>query len=184
MDTTNPRRAAGAAFTLVEMLVASSISTLVMAGVVTTFVWSIRQATLSSKVSWSQNEAMKTSAKLAMYVRNAVEVAAMDNEGTWVQLRFVDGSTARLAYSNDVPNLRDGRLYLQRANGSETIVARGMTRIQDSNGGATPLFRMSRGNCMNMAYRVSEPREASNPAADGQYAAHVRLAVCLRNATQ
>jgi len=175
-----------AGFTLTEVLVASSISTLVAAGVMTVFIWCGRQASLCAKIAWSQNEAMRTSDKLTLYVRNAAEIAAIDEvEGTWVDLRFPDGTTARLAYSNAVPELRDGRMFLQRTNGTEMIVARGLTEIQSPEGFTTPVFSKTRDNALRIAYRVSEPvSSGGRDANDGPYAACVRFGACLRNAEE
>ena len=170
-------------FTLIEILVASSIALFVTAGVLTTFLWCTNQATLAAKIAWSQKESMNTSAKLTMYIRNAREIVAIDQtEGTWVQLRTADGSTARLVYSNAVPDLRDGRMYIQRTNGTQTIVARGLTEIQDPHGYTTPVFSQTRANALRISYRVSEPAASGGrDANDGLYAACARFATCLRN---
>lgn len=177
------RQAANVGFTLVEMLIAVTISGLLTLGVITVFIWSAKQATLCGKIAWSHNQAMNTSEKLTLYMRNASEVVAIDEvEGTWVELGFPDGSTIRLAYSNDVPNLRDGRLYMQRTNGTEKLVARGLTEIQDAGGFTTPIFSQTRANALRVAYRVSEPAASGGrDADDGLFAASVRFGVCLRN---
>lgn len=170
-------------FTLTEVLVAASILTLVMAAVLTTFIWCSRQAALAAKIAWSQNEAMNTAAKLTLYIRNASAIAALDEtEGTWVRLKFTDGSIARLVYSNAVPDLRDGRMYIQHTNGTQTIVARGLTEIQGQQGFTTPVFSRTRANALRIAYRVAEPAASGGrDANDGPYAAYARFAVCLRN---
>lgn len=175
-----------AGFTLTEVLVVICLSTIVGAGVLTVFIWCGRQASLCAKIAWSQNEAMRTSDKLTLYVRNAAEIAAIDEaEGTWVDLRFPDGSLARLCYSNAIPDLRDGRMYLQHTNGTEIIVARGLTEIQSSGGFTTPVFSKTRYNALRIAYRVAEPAASGGRAAnDGLYAACVRSGVCLRNAVE
>lgn len=171
-------------YTLVEVVLASSISTLVAAGVMTVFLWCGKQAALCSKQAWSQMEAMNTSTRLSMYLRNASEIVAIDEiEGTWVEFGFPDGTTGRLIYSNAVPELRDGRLYLQRPDGDRTIVARGLTEIQESQGFTTPMFLRIRDNALRVAYRVSEPvPTGGREVDDGEYAACVRFAICLRNA--
>jgi prepilin-type N-terminal cleavage/methylation domain-containing protein len=177
------RCATQAGFTLTELLVASSISALAVGGVLTTFIVSLREATLSSKIAWSQNEAMNTSAKLTMYVRNAKEIVSIDeSHGQWVELRFPDDTTGRLVYSNAVPDLRDGRMFIQRPNGTQVIVARGLTEIQDSKGFTTHVFTKTRDNSLRIAYRVAEPvGTGGRDANDGPYAACTRFAACLRN---
>jgi prepilin-type N-terminal cleavage/methylation domain-containing protein len=179
-------RAGKAGFTLTEILVASSIATIVVAGVMSTFIWCVQQATTASKVAWSQNESMNTAAKLTMYIRNARKIKAIDvSQGTWVELEFAGGVTGRLVYSNAVANLRAGQMLIQRTNGTETIVARGLTEIQDSGGFTTPVFTKTRSNALRVAYRVSEPAATGVRAAnDGPYAASTRFAVCLRNVEQ
>jgi prepilin-type N-terminal cleavage/methylation domain-containing protein len=170
-------------FTLVEVLVASSLAALVLTAVLTTFIWCGKQAAHCAKIAWSQRQAMNTADKLTMYLRNASGVVAIDEEeGMWVQLRFPDESSAHLVYSNAVPEVRDGRLYLVRTNGTETIVARGLTEIQNPDGFTTPIFSQTRDNALRLAYRVSEPAAGGGRAADdGAYAACVRFAACLRN---
>jgi len=182
----NQRHDARAGFTLTELVVASSMSTIVAAGVMTSFIWCLQQASLCTKIAWSQKEAMNTSGKLTMYIRNASEVVDIDEvEGTWVELRFPDGTTGRLVYSNAVAELRDGRLYIQRTNGTDLIVARGLTEIQGDQGYTTPMFSKTRNNALRVAYRVAEPAASGGrDANDGPYAANVRFGVCLRNAEE
>ena len=103
-------------------------------------------------------------------------------QGTWVMLRQPDGSVGTLVYSNAVPLLRDGRLYLHREDGSDMLVARGLTEIQEPNGFTTPVFLQSDANALRVAYRISEPVAAGGrDANDGAFAAIVRFSACLRN---
>lgn len=177
----NLRKKAGT--TLVEVVVASSLGVMAAAGVTSVFLWCGRQAVLCMKINWSQNEAMRTSGKLTDYLRNAAEVIAVDEVGgCWVRLRFADGQIATLSYSNAVSQLRDGRMYLVRTNGTEVIVARGLTEVMDENGFTTPVFSSVRGNEVELSYRVSEPvQPADRDANDGPYAARVRFSVSTRN---
>ena len=165
---------------------ASSIALLVAIVVMTNFIWGAKQAALCAKIAWSQREAMNTSDMLTMYIRNASEVVGIDeSEGAWVELRFPDGTLGRLVYSNAVPQLLDGRLYLQRTNGTETIVARGLTKIRDAQGFMTPVFLRTRDNSLRVSYRVSEPaKSGGQDENDGLHAACVSFAVCLRNADE
>jgi hypothetical protein len=164
-------------------VIASSLSTIVVAVVLTTFVGSAREGVTCTKIVWSQKEAMLTSAKLTMYIRNASAISAIDeSEGTWLELEFPDGSATRLVYSNAVPELRDGRLLLQKTNSTEVIVARGLTEIQSPEGFTMPVFSSVRHNHVRVAYRVSEPvRSGGRETDDGVYAACVSFSVCLRN---
>ncbi len=173
-------------FTLTEVLIASSISVLVGAAVITLFTWCVSTAALCSKMSWSQYEAMRSGASLTAYVRNASAIVTNDIvRGRWVDLRFVDGTNSwvtRLIYTNAPGVLRDGRLYLKRGNETETVVARGMTEIMDTQGFQTPVFTLFGTNCLRVAYRISEPGINGERATDDElYAACVRLSVRLRN---
>jgi len=172
-----------AGFTLTELLMSVSISSLVLGAVLTTFIWCGRQATTASKTAWSQQAAMSTSAKLSMYIRNASKIINIDEEeGQWVELGFPDGSTGKLIFNNAVPDLRDGQLVLIRNDGSELIVSYGMTEIQESTGFTTPVFIKTHANALRIAYQLSGPSLiASRDANDGAYATAVRFGVCLRN---
>jgi hypothetical protein len=177
------RHAARGGFTLTEVLLSASLSSLAAAAVATAFIWCSRGVSLSGKIAWSQNEAMITSAKLTAYVRNASEIVGIDErEGTWVSLRFPDGSIGRLVYSNAVPELRDGRMYIQQTNGTFMLVARGLTEIQNTNGYTTPVFSSTRDNSLRIAYRVAQPAAGGDrDANDGPYAACMRFGASLRN---
>lgn len=177
-------------YTLTEVAIASSISVLVGAAALTLFLWCANTAALCSKMSWSQYEAMRSGAALTAYIRNASAIATNDVvKGRWVDLRFGQGTNswvARLVYTNAPGVLRDGRMYLKRANQTETIVARGMTSIMDKNGFTMPVFTpvVNGGvtNCLRVAYRISEPGANGERAADDEkYASCVRLSVRLRN---
>ena len=186
---TGPRilRNATSGFTITEVLIASSLGTMVAAAVMTVYLWSAEQASVCAKVGWSQIEAMKSADKLTTYIRNASNIVSIDEvEGTWVRLAFPGNTNVvRLAYSNDTSKLRDGRLYLTRTNRTEVIVARGMTEIQDSRGYTTEVFTKIRKNALQISYRVSEPTGPDTRACDdAAYAAQVHFIVCLRNAPQ
>lgn len=173
-------------YTMPEVLIASGISSIVAAAVVTMFIWCFQQATLCSKAAWSENQALDSSEKLTAYIRNACAATNMDvSQGRWIELKMPDGTTGRLVYSNGVAALRDGRLYLQRANGSQMIVARGMTEIMDSQGYTQPVFARVGDRCVRVTYRVSEPvAGGGREADDADFAACVQFSVALRNAPQ
>lgn len=175
-----------AGFTMTEAMIASAISSVVAAGVITVFIWCFQQAQLCSKVAWSENQAMDSSEKLTTYIRNASAVTNMDvSQGRWIDLKMPDGTIGRLVYSNGVTQLRDGRLYLQRPNGGKMIVARGMTEIMDSQGFTQPVFARINDHCVRVTYRVSEPVAGGGRETDDEnFAACVRFSVALRNAPQ
>ena len=170
-------------FTLLEVMIASAVALLVGAATVAVFLWSGSQFFLSSKIAWSQNEAMRSSGKILSFVQNASEIIQYDtNKGTWVQFRFPDGTIGKLIYSNKTATLRDGRLYLQRTNNYTVVVARGLTEIMTDAGFTTPMFNVTGPNIVRVEYRVSEPvAEGTQAADDEDFAACVRFAACLRN---
>jgi prepilin-type N-terminal cleavage/methylation domain-containing protein len=172
-----------AGFTLTEVLIAASIAVIALAAVMSVFLWSGRQFSLCSKIAWSQDEAMRSSGKIASFIKNASAISGIDtNKGTWVKLQFPDGSIGTLTYSNSAPILRNGQLFLKRTNTTTVLVARGMTAIMDSQGFTTPVFSQIRANALRVSYRVSEPSTVSgNAADDADFAASVRFGVCLRN---
>lgn len=173
-------------FTLTEVMVASSLAVLVGGAVIWLFIWCAEGAALCSKIAWSQSEAMRTSSKIAAYIRNATAISGMDtNRGTWVRLTFPNGTTSQFVYSNGIANIRDGRLYLKWSNTTETIIARGLTEVMDEFGFTQPIFQKTRDNSLRISYRVSEPGAAGARAADDDdFAAVVRISACLRNTAQ
>jgi prepilin-type N-terminal cleavage/methylation domain-containing protein len=179
----NTRRAG---FTATEILIGMTIGSLVSAAVMTTFIWCGEQSAHCAKIAWSQQEALATAEKLTLYIRNATDIVAIDEDlGTWVDLAFPDGSVGRLVYSNNVPMLRDGRMYLKHTNGTELIVSRGLTEIQDAAGFTTPVFYRVSPDWLHVAYRVSEPTPGGwRDSQDGNYAAVVSFGVGLRNRSE
>jgi len=168
-------------------MVASFVLTLVMSGVMVCYLWCGAQASLTAKTGWSQNMALRTSGKLMDFIRNAQAISAIDEvEGTWVDLATTSG-TVRLVYSNAVNALRDGRMYLQMASGSETVVSRGLTEVMDTGGNTEPVFYVDpynrASNVLQVALRVSEPTSSgTREADDDDFAVCVRFSVLLRNA--
>jgi hypothetical protein len=134
-------------------------------------------------MAWSQREGMSTSSKLIAYIRNASEIVDIDEEeGRWVTLGFPDHTTCNLVYSNAIPLLRDGRLYLNRADGTDMVVTRGMTEIM-TGGYSQHVFSATPGeHTLRIAYRVSEPAASGGKAAnDGNFAVEMRFGAFLRN---
>lgn len=190
MQNKNQRRAG---FTLTELLVAVSISTVVMVAVLNVFIWGIKQSMIASKSGWSQREALMSSEKISQYIRNSSEIIEIDlDDGHGdvsgrkycaLTLLHPDGSTNTLVYTNTEGIQRDGRMMLLR-NGSSNgiVVARGLTGYQNSDGYAPPVFQLSGEKVVRVAYRVSEPtKSGGRDVNDGQYAAYVRFSACLRN---
>ncbi len=182
-----------AGFSLMELLIAMSISSLVMIAVLNVFIWGGRQAVIASKSGWSQQVALISSEKIAQYIRNAVAIIRIDlNDGQGdvsgrkycaLTLLHPDGSTNTLAYINSEGIQRNGRMVLLR-NGStnESIIASGLTGYLDEEGYMPPIFQRSGTNTVRIAYRVSEPtKSGGRDVNDENYAAYVRFGASLRN---
>ncbi len=182
------RQKARQGFTLTEMMVSLAIGLLVAATVSATFIWSGRQSVLCAKIAWSQTQAMRTSNKIESYFRNATSISGIDAAlGDWVEVRFGDGTTGRLTYYNTANTQRRGMLYLRKNNVTETLVARGLTKIPNPDGSGFPLAMFTKINdrAIRVSYRVAEPTpDGAQAADDGAYAACARFAICLRNAPQ
>lgn len=177
------RNASKAGFTIMETLVAASLSSMVLIAVMGSFLWCGEQAVLCSKMAWSQREAMSTSTKLISYIRNASSIVDIDEEhGQWVTLAFPDSTVCTLIYSNAIPLLRDGRLYLNRTDGSDMVVTRGMTEIM-TDGFSQHIFTGEPGGgTLRVAYRISEPAASGGKAADdGNFSVEMRFSAYLRN---
>jgi len=172
-------------FTLSEILLAFGLAMALGAMVMGILLWAIRTSVNVAKVIHSQNRALVTGEIIAQYIRNASRIAALDVEnGTWVTLEFPDGALGTLVYSNDMPALRDGRIFLVRSNETIRLVTRGVTGIQTSSGFSPPFFSSPRADVVRLRYRITDPvtedgREVVN---DGLYASEVDLWVKLRNA--
>jgi hypothetical protein len=174
-----------AGFTLPEVMIAGSLSTLIAAAVMSVFMWAGRQTSLCSKISSAQTESRRTSAQLERYLRNARALVAIDeSQGNWVEVRFTDGSLARLSYTNEPGAVRSGRLSLVR-NGEERILASGLTRIPSPEGYSLPLFTRVNDRAVRIAFRIASLGPGGRLTADdGAYASCARFAVCLRNARE
>lgn len=183
---TSPIRQAKRAFTLPEVLIAGSLTTLVSIVVMTTFIWTGRQSALCSKISWSQREVMKTNGKIEQFIRNAASISAIDeSKGNWVEVRFPDNTTGRFTYYNDPGTPRDGRMFLLRNGSTERLVARGLTKITNTSGFPMPMFSKINDRTLRVSYRVAEPTPSGARASDDElYAAFACFAVNLRNAVE
>lgn len=172
-----------AGFTVAELSVAAGVSVLVGVAVLSCFVWCVEQTTLCSKIAWSQDKAMRTCGKVTAYIRNSKEIVDIDQiEGTWVRLRMPDNSIVKLAYSNAIPLVREGRMLLQLTNANEVIVSRGLSEVMDSDGFTMPVFTRVSTNTLRVSFRVAEPVSSGVRAVnDSEFAASVQFSAALRN---
>jgi prepilin-type N-terminal cleavage/methylation domain-containing protein len=175
-------------FTLPEIMISMAVGVLVAAAVSTTFIWVGRMSILCAKIAWSQTEAMRTNNKIEGYIRNAKAISGIDtNLGNWVEVQFTDGTKGKFTFYNTPNTQRCGMMYLQKNGGTETLVARGLTKIPNPNGTGFPIAMFTKINdrAIRVSYRVAEPTPSGAQAADdGAYAACARFAACLRNANK
>lgn len=170
-------------YTLPEVMVAGSLMTVVIAAVMTSFLWAGRQSMLCAKIAWSQSEVMHTSYKIEQYLRNASVISAIDESyGNWVEVGFPDGSSGRFVYFIE-NGPREGALFLVREGKEDKLVARGLMKITTTDGFPMPVFSKINDRTIRISYRLSQPKANGKRALDDQlYAGVSRLAVCLRNA--
>jgi hypothetical protein len=173
-------------YSLPEVMIAGSLTTLVMVAIMTAFLWAGRQSLLCSKIAWSQSEVMKTSGRIEQFIRNASAISSIDESlGNWVEVRFPDGSTGRFVYYREDRHPRDGSLYLIRKGEPDRMLARGLMKITTTDGFPTPVFSKINDRSIRISFRLSEPTPEGKRAPDDRlYAGVARLAVCLRNAEE
>jgi prepilin-type N-terminal cleavage/methylation domain-containing protein len=164
-------------FTMVELLFAVALSTLVMAGAATAFVWSLRVAAQCREYAWSQTEAIRSAQQIVSRIRNGTTITNMDLGGEWVEIVMPPaGRVARFTYSNPSGQVGDGRLvYIPDVSASSTVVvATGLTKVM------TPpvrnIFERTGSDSLRMAYRITRPTDR------GQYPSEIDIGVRLRNA--
>lgn len=177
------RPATRAGYTLLEMMVATGISAVVMVGLMAMF-WNVAQQTsYSQHIAWSHNEALRSSRNIVSLLRNATDITAKDtNNWNWVEFMQADGSRARFVHVNPVTSQRDGYMYLSNSVGTAMVVARGMTRIMTPTGFSPPIFAIEGTNALRIRYRVVEPvPQHPGENQDTRIGAWVDTAVCLRN---
>ena len=169
--------------TLVEVVLMSGLSTIVLAGVMGIYLWCGIQTSESSKKAWSQGIAMTSSERLTKLIRNAEEISDIDYaHGKWIELKFPGGEKRKIIYENNILKPRSGQMFVRNEDSSEIVVTRGMSGIQSSNGFSDPVFQMIGSNAVQVAYRIASVPNKNNPSDDAGYATSVRFAVCLRNA--
>ena len=163
-------------FTLLEMMFAVAVSSIVMAGVVTTFLWATRQAYRVRIQCWAQVETLKSSTRVIGHIRQAQAINDIDDTGNWVELYMPDGTVCRFVYDNPTGRSGDGQMLYRASmlNTSEAkIVAQGLSKVM-----STPVrnvFEKTSDNTLRIAYRVTQPMEPVDIPAE------IDIGVRLRN---
>jgi len=146
-------------FTLIEVLVTSSIALLVMGGTLSVAMWTMRRAAWARQMGYAQTETMKSSSHLRYCIRNAVAVNAIDESGDWVELRMPNGSVSRITYWNPTETRGMGQLVYMDNIASSTavqrVVSEGLTKVMSVP--SRNVFHQTSANTLRMAYRITEP---------------------------
>jgi prepilin-type N-terminal cleavage/methylation domain-containing protein len=180
-------------FSLVEVMVASSVSVLVIGMVMTCFIWCAKNTSICMKRGWTQADAVQSSTKIITYMRNASFIYDIDDSGDWIVLCFPSGRLFKMSYLNPTDDLRDGNMHLFEVDSDgdslgsdESIVLSGMMAIPaaEGEGYSEHVFSGTVGGAnVKVAYRISSPSaDGTRAADDSKYAVSMRFGVYLRNA--
>lgn len=171
-----PGRSRGG-FTITEVLVASAVGSIAIAGLATVFIWCVKTAGEGRQYAWAQTEALISSRKIMGYMRNASGIDSIDQSGNWVQLNMPDDTVSRFEYVNDPLGDGNGRMAFVRdiSSGSSTnIISQGLTKVMTMP--TRNVFAQTGDNTVRVCYRVTEP------LSPGECPAEIEYAVFLRNA--
>jgi len=154
-------------FTLVEMMMATAISTLVFGALMSSFLWMVRLADKGNRYASVQHEAARSAQLVSRYIRNAASISSVDVSGNWVRLEMSNGKTSQFAYVTDTSASGQGRLTFVPDIGTASttnIVAQGLTKVMTLP--TRNVFEKTGANTLRLAYRVSSPTRGSDCAAE------------------
>jgi len=176
------RRLRRAGFTLLEVLIASSLGILVLAGTLSAYIWALRTACESRQYAWAQTEATVSASKLTHYIRNARTIDRIATNGNWVQLVMSGGITSKFSYVNSLETDGDGKLLFQPdisdPSSVTNIVAKGVSKVMTQPKTRNIFMKGTNSfysNSVHIAYRITEP------LTPGECPAEVDIGVRLRN---
>jgi hypothetical protein len=176
--TASPFARARAAFTLVETMIAVSISTIVLAGMLSAFIWVMQRTAECQHFSWAQTEAAQASQRIVAVMRNGLMVTNIDVSGNWVDLIMTTNATvARFSYVNPSGQPGQGRLlYIANvATGPTNELARGVTKVMTPPSRNVFEWSPTVSNLVRVAFRVTKP------AGGESYPSEVEIGARLRN---
>lgn len=165
-------------FTLVEVMIALTISTIVMAAMLTAFVWVIKRTSECQQFGWAQTESVKVSQRLVAYLRNASVITNIDVGGDWIEVVMPTNNTiSRISYVNTSGLPGAGRLVMvpnvASSSSPTNVLAYGLTKVMTLP--TRNVFERSGPNALRIAFRITQPSES------GQYPSEVDIGVRLRN---
>ncbi|MEI6085026.1 MAG: type II secretion system protein [Verrucomicrobiota bacterium] len=161
------RHACRSGFTLVEMIVATAISLMIVASLLSGFVWMIRVAEKGNHYAVVQHEAARSAQLVTRYIRNAAAIDSVDTSGNWVRVKMPNGKISQFSYIADTTASGLGRLTFfgditQTA--STNVVAAGLTKVMTYP--VRNIFEKTGANTLRVAYRVSQPIRGTDCAAE------------------
>ncbi len=168
-------------FTLVEMMMSSGISMIVVAAVMTSYLWFVRTSGKCRQYCYAQNEVRVSTQYILSHVRNAQSVEDIDDAGEWVHLRMPDDTVCTFFYTNPLQQVGLGQLLFRKdvsdPASQTSLVVKGLSGIMTSEGYSKPILlqMMDQTNVLHIAFRVTEPYSP------GSCPAEVDTGVRMRN---
>ncbi len=177
------------AFTLVEVMTAMAIGTVVIAAAIHIHLWVGRIARGCEEKGWTQSRALVSSSKLLSVVHQAALIVAIDEtDGNWVRLAYPGGAEALLAYTNSPTPNTGALVYIPDDGGAATwLVREGILNYSKNTGSVLPVFARvfnttnPAHNAIQIQYMVIKPTSGDDPAENQREALNMSLTACLRN---
>jgi hypothetical protein len=159
-------------------MVAVGLGTLVTAGMLTVFIWSLRTASECRQYAWAQTEAIKTSQRIVSYLRNASVITNIDLSGNWVEVvTDTNGTIARISYDNPTAMAGEGRILLTAdvsdPNSPTNILVHGVNKVMTLP--VRNIFERTGDDSLRLAFRITKPLRGN------AFPAEVDVGVRLRN---
>lgn len=172
-------------YTLLETMVAVSLTSMVVIPVLSTHLWCGESWILCGKKGWSQKVAMNSSARIQQSIRGASDIVDHDPDGRWITLAYPDGAVKTLAYTNS-PTAAGGWAIglFETGKNTQWYFTAGASEImaEQSDPGVFTIPNNST-NSVNVQYRVSQPSaNGIRDVNDKKYAVKIRFITALRNA--
>ncbi|MCG3146578.1 MAG: hypothetical protein PCFJNLEI_00009 [Verrucomicrobiae bacterium] len=165
--TKRQQRIRQSGFTLVEVMVAATVSLLALSALMTSFIWMMRVVQKSNQYAAVQHEANRSSQSVQRYIRNAVAIDAVDVSGNWVRVRMPSGKVSQFSYISDPTASGLGRLtFLSDVSttAATNIVAVGLSKVMTVP--TRNVFEKTGANTLRVAYRISKPYRGTDCAAE------------------
>jgi len=165
-------------FTLIEVMLTSLVGLIVLASILSVFVWALTSSHECGENAWAQTQATHSAQKMVSYMRNASGINAIDVSGTWVELSMPPtGTVSRFEYVNPTPEQGDGRILFTEdvsdASVRTQVVAMAVTEVMSLP--SRNIFQQTSPRLLRIAYRVARPTRYRVCSAE------IEVSVRLRN---